>query len=78
MSIGPNSSKPIFPSWEQVQQKIHPPFGTCMCKLFTSFKEFGQKVSLQNLALFGGNMSPPKTPISADAKIPSLIGGRGK
>ena len=78
MSIGPNGGKPIFQSWEQVQQNVQPAFGRSMSKLLTAFKDFGQKVSLQRMALLGQNMIPPAGLVNANKKIPSLFGGKGK
>jgi hypothetical protein len=77
MSIGPNNSKPIFPSWEQTQQKIQPPFGNTLGKLSTTFRDFGQKVSPQSVALLGQNVTPPAV-LGAQKKIPGLLSGKGR
>ncbi len=77
MSIGPNSSKLIFQSWEQIQQKIQPPFGNTLGKLATTFRDFGQKVSLQNFALFGQNVTLPAV-LSAQKKITGILSGKGR
>ena len=76
--MGPNSSKPIFPSWEQVQQKIQPAFPSSMNKLINTFKDFAGKVALQNVAPLGQNFTPPAGIVNANKKIPSLFGGKGK
>ncbi len=78
MSIGPNGSKLVVKGWQEVQQNFQPAFGRSMSKLLTAFKDFGQKVSLQSMALLGQNMAPPAGIVNANKKIPSLFGGKGK
>ena len=75
--IGPNTRSLIFQGLENTPQKFKPliPGVGLIDQISSTMQGFANSFSLQNVAVLP---SPPTTPISADAKMPSIFGSKGK
>ncbi|CAK6538147.1 MAG: hypothetical protein IRD7MM_06555 [Candidatus Midichloria mitochondrii] len=72
--MGPNNGKLIFQGLENTPQKFKPliPGIALIDRLSSAMQGFASSFSLQNVSMLP---PPPQTPISADAKLPGIVGG---